>query len=430
MPKVSVVIPVYNVEAYLRQCLDSVVNQTLSDIEIICVDDGSTDSSMAILREYSEGDPRIRVLSREHTNAGAARNAGMAVATGEYLGFVDSDDWCETTLFEKAYLRAKADDVDVVSWRYAQYDMKSQKKGSARFFSKQMLELQEPFAPEALGADVFSPIAYAPWARLVRRSFVMSEGIRFQEIARTNDVYFCCMVLALGRRQALVDENLYTYRVGTGTNLQSANNESPDAVFQAWRLVAQDLGSRGVMGTFRKALAAASANSLTYTLNVMSTTTGYVDFFHRLRTLYGDDPFYSTVTTEDIPNVQTATYIRLLRENNDPLDFLVKQENYYRERLASEYWSRVGFQTKSEKLQIELQRKNADVERLKRELEDCWSVRRHLWNDRNRKNEELQKTHESLSRLTAELDSIKRSGFYRFRQFIRRLLRKRSGDDA
>ena len=89
MPKVAVIIPVYNVEKYLRQCLDSIVNQTLRDIEIICVDDGSTDGSSAILAEYASKDPRVKVLTREHTNAGAARNAGMAVATGEYLGFVD-----------------------------------------------------------------------------------------------------------------------------------------------------------------------------------------------------------------------------------------------------------------------------------------------------------------------------------------------------
>ncbi len=83
MTKVSIIIPVYNVEKYLRQCLDSVVNQTLKEIEIICVDDGSTDSSPAILAEYAAKDSRVKVLTREKSNAGAARNAGMAVAAGE-----------------------------------------------------------------------------------------------------------------------------------------------------------------------------------------------------------------------------------------------------------------------------------------------------------------------------------------------------------
>ena len=452
MPRVSVIIPVYNVEAYLRQCLDSVVNQTLRDIEIICVDDGSTDGSAAILAEYAAKDARVKVISRVRSNAGAARNAGMAVATGEYLGFVDSDDWCELVLFEKAYAKAKADDADVVSWCYTQYDVRVQKKGAPRIFPKEMLSFPTPFGPQELGESVFAPITYAPWGRLVRRAFVVSEGLCFQEIIRTNDVYFCCMVLALARRQSLLNEILYTYRVGTGVNLQANNAASPDSVFCAWRLVAQELERRKVMDAFRNAFVAASANSLTYTLNVMSTTRGYCDFFERLRKLYVEDPFYSTVQIESIPNLQTATYIRLIRECETPLDFLVKQENYYRERLATEYWSRVRFQSENGRLQkelslckdeyikasrsrdsialdlsrcqLELQTKITDIEKLKGEVKDCWSVRRHLWNDRNRLKQELKKSYEGQNRLTAELDAIKRTWSYRFGQSLKRLLRK------
>ena len=455
MPKVSIIMPVYNVEAYLRQCLDSVVNQTLRDIEIICVDDGSTDGSAEILQEYASKDSRVKVLLHEHTNAGAARNAGMSVAAGEYLGFIDSDDWCETTLFEKAYNKAKFDDADVVSWRYAQYDVRLQKKGAPRVFPKKVLSLPMPFGPHDLGEDIFAPITYAPWGRLVRRAFTVSEGLSFQEIVRANDVFFCCMVLALAKRQSILDEVLYAYRVGTGTNLQSNNDASPDSVLCAWRLVAQELERRKVMGAFRNALVAASANSLTYTLNVMSTTRGYCDFFERLRKLYVADPFYSTVQIDGIANLQTAMYIRLLRESETPLDFLVKQENYYRERLATEYWTRVRLQAENGSLQkelaackdenrrlcqnrdsialdftrcqLELQIKITDIERLKSEMRDCWSVRRHLWNDRNRLKLDLQKSREGVNRLTAELDAIKQSWNYRFVQSLKRLLRKRKG---
>jgi glycosyltransferase involved in cell wall biosynthesis len=95
MPKVSVIIPVYNVEAYLRQCLDSVVNQTLKDIEMICVDDGSTDSSAEILKEYAKKDERIRVLTQSNSGAGAARNAGLVSAKGKWLYFLDGDDFID-----------------------------------------------------------------------------------------------------------------------------------------------------------------------------------------------------------------------------------------------------------------------------------------------------------------------------------------------
>ena len=277
----------------------------------------------------------------------------MAVAMGEYLGFVDSDDWCELTLFEKAYDKAKRCDADVVSWRYVQYDVRTERTEAPRVFPKKLLALNEPFSCDDIVETVFSPIAYAPWGRLVRRSFVFREGLRFQEIARTNDVYFCCMVSVLGRH-ALVDEVLYTYRVGTGTNLQANNAASQDSALLAWQLVARELERRGMSGKFRTALVTASANSLTYTLNAMSTTQGYVDFFRRLRRLYLEDPFYSTIGVEDIPNPQTATYVKLLKEKETPLDFLVQQENYYRERLSTEYWSRVSFQRANDKLKVKL----------------------------------------------------------------------------
>jgi glycosyltransferase involved in cell wall biosynthesis len=103
MPKVSIVIPVYNVEKYLRQCLDSVVNQTLKDIEIICVNDGSTDNSLQILEEYANKDDRIKIINKDNGGLSSARNAGLEIATGVYIGFVDSDDYIEIETYNEAY---------------------------------------------------------------------------------------------------------------------------------------------------------------------------------------------------------------------------------------------------------------------------------------------------------------------------------------
>ena len=103
MAKVSVIIPVYNVEKYLRKCLESVVNQTLKDIEIICVNDGSTDSSALILDEYARNDNRIKVYTQENQGQGAARNMALELAQGDYIAFVDSDDWLEVSALEELY---------------------------------------------------------------------------------------------------------------------------------------------------------------------------------------------------------------------------------------------------------------------------------------------------------------------------------------
>ncbi len=113
MAKVSIIVPVYNVEKYLRKCLDSLINQTLTDIEIICVNDGSKDNSPKILEEYKNKDNRIVVINQENAGLSVARNSGMEIAKGEYIGFVDSDDWVDLDFFEKLYNSAKANDADI-----------------------------------------------------------------------------------------------------------------------------------------------------------------------------------------------------------------------------------------------------------------------------------------------------------------------------
>ena len=101
-PKVSVIVPVYNAQSHLRQCLDSIMGQTLREIEILCVDDGSTDGSAQILEEYKGCDPRLHVIMQENIGAGAARNRGLAEASGEYLSFLDADDFFEPDMLECA----------------------------------------------------------------------------------------------------------------------------------------------------------------------------------------------------------------------------------------------------------------------------------------------------------------------------------------
>ena len=113
--KVSVIIPVYNTEEYLAQCLNSLVRQTLDDIEILVVDDGSTDGSLKIAKEFEAANPsKIRVLAKENGGQASARNMALKHATGEYLGFVDSDDWVDTAMYQQMYDVAVREDADIV----------------------------------------------------------------------------------------------------------------------------------------------------------------------------------------------------------------------------------------------------------------------------------------------------------------------------
>lgn len=118
MALLSVVVPVYNAEAYLPKCLDSIINQTLQDIEIICVDDGSTDSSLSILKSYAKKDARIQVIQKENGGLVSARKAGVKRAGGKYIGYVDSDDWIEPVMYEKLYDCALSNQADMVCSGY------------------------------------------------------------------------------------------------------------------------------------------------------------------------------------------------------------------------------------------------------------------------------------------------------------------------
>ena len=125
--KISVVLPVYNVANYLRKCLDSLVNQTFEDFEVICVNDGSTDSSREILAQYAQKDSRIKIVDKKNGGLSSARNAGMKVAQGEYYSFIDSDDWIDETMLEKLYNSMVSLDTDISICAVHQYDETNQK---------------------------------------------------------------------------------------------------------------------------------------------------------------------------------------------------------------------------------------------------------------------------------------------------------------
>lgn len=128
MPQISIIIPVYNSEKYLRECLDSVVGQTISDIEIICVNDGSTDGSLEILKKYAVKDERIRIIDKENEGSVSARNAGIIEARGEYVGFVDSDDWIEKDMYERMYSCIIDNKADIAAFaKYRNDDISQQK---------------------------------------------------------------------------------------------------------------------------------------------------------------------------------------------------------------------------------------------------------------------------------------------------------------
>lgn len=245
-PVVSVIVPVYNVRPYLVQCLESLRAQTLKEIEIICVDDGSTDGSQHILSLYELLDTRIKVLHMPNAGGGAARNFGMRFAFGRYLAFADADDWLEPSLLEKLVEKAETEDSDLVVSRSKRFSVVEDKITRETSFSKHLLSLRGPFTAKEITREVFVELGNQPWAKLFRRSFVEERSLEFQELPRANDLRFVNLAKVLAKRISFLDFAGYIYREGVPNSSQSTNVASPTMFLDAWRsfrIMAEELGA-------------------------------------------------------------------------------------------------------------------------------------------------------------------------------------------
>lgn len=213
--KVSVIMPIYNAYDYLRPAIDSVLDQTLRDIEIICVDDGSTDSSFDLIKEYQKKDERIRIVTETNAGPALARNNGIKRARGEYLSFLDADDFFEPTLLETLYNQAKEKDLDIA---IAEYDVFNSRQ--ATFEPAVRPEHAEIYdggvvTSKRLCPDkIFSSTNGAAWNKLFRRSFVIEKQLLFLHDAKVyEDVYFVMSALALAERVSKVSDVLVHHRI-------------------------------------------------------------------------------------------------------------------------------------------------------------------------------------------------------------------------
>ena len=226
MVKVSVIVPVYNVEDYLEKCLDSVIGQTFEDIEIICVNDGSTDNSLDILNEYEKKDNRIKVISQENAGLAEARNVGMKHACGEYLLFLDSDDWLELECIEELYANAKNNDSDMVLFN--SIEIKENNQTRERIYIK-------PKKNEKIDFDNFSfdysfkkrlvmNSLFVVWSKFYKTSFLKENKIEFKDFRLFEDVPFHIETMIRAERISYLPKVLHNYNRLNLKSLQNSKN--------------------------------------------------------------------------------------------------------------------------------------------------------------------------------------------------------------
>lgn len=242
MAKVSVIIPIYNVEKYLRECLDSVINQTLQDIEIICVNDGSTDNSLEILKKFAQKDKRIKVINQKNSGAAVARNIGIELAQGEFLAILDSDDIYKKEMLEIMYARATSTNSDIVIC--ASEELNNFSKiivPLENSLKKEYLPQKDIFSYKDVIKHVFDFCIGWSWDKLYKTSFIKNSNLQFQNLRSTNDAYFVFMSIIMAERISCVKEKLVIHRTNTGVQLSETREKDPTCFIQAIKAIKNEL---------------------------------------------------------------------------------------------------------------------------------------------------------------------------------------------
>lgn len=225
-PKVSIIIPIYNVETYIKDCLTSLTNQTLREIEFICINDGSTDNSLAILEKFAENDKRFVIINQENKGQGAARNTGIELAKGEYIGFVDSDDWVDSDYFKKLYDTAKKYSSDIAVASVLKHKKKYRKYNV--FYKK--IKFSDKLQDRIKLCYDNKKNFFNCWNKLCKASVIKNNNIKFPEGMIFEDVLFAIKILFYANRVVTVPNIKYHYIQNPNSTINSKDNKEKQKI--------------------------------------------------------------------------------------------------------------------------------------------------------------------------------------------------------
>jgi len=225
---ISIIMPVYNSALYLRPCLDCIISQSLTDFEVICINDGSTDNSLNILTEYANKDTRLRILNKKNSGAADCRNLGLSKAIGKYCIFLDSDDLFSPYLLEKLYLQIYKADADICFCDYSILFNGNKSRVQTNF------EIQNPFNPNDNLEQLFQITHPVCWNKLYKTEFLKKHQLQFLNQSSSNDISFVHSSLVLASSITFIQEALIEYRFNNINSITSNTNNKIPNVFNAY----------------------------------------------------------------------------------------------------------------------------------------------------------------------------------------------------
>lgn len=245
-PKVSIVMAVYNVEKYIKQSLDSAINQTFKDIEIICIDNNSSDNTVRILKEYAQKDSRITIIENENNlKQGLARNQGIQIAKGEYICFLDGDDWYDLSFVEKLYSKSKKDDSDITICCWLPYDNVSKKLNYSHVYS-QLKQISEElndraFSWREIAQDSVFWQSSVPWDKMYKKTFLLEKDVKFPDGVFFEDNVFVYDAIFKSEKMSILRKNLVFYRTNRKNAVTNRNNKTFFDYLKIFNLIEENL---------------------------------------------------------------------------------------------------------------------------------------------------------------------------------------------
>ena len=372
MVKVSVVVPVYNVEKYLEECLDSLINQTLKDIEIICVNDGSTDKSLDILNNYAKKDKRIQIITQENKGLGAARNTGMKYAKGEYLNFIDSDDYLELSALEETYNISKEKELDFLMFRLINYDDKKDKHYQSGYYNMNRLAKsvkENVFNYKDLDSKTLFSIAVSACNKLYNREFIEKNSFTFPEGLAFEDNPFFWNIFLKAKRVFFYKKHLYNRRRREDSIMGLAGKNHMDTI-KIRNMVCKIFVDNGIFDEHKKKL---------YHYKIISSYHRFIN----IQDIYKED-FFNLLKEDYLKMLDYKKYGDFNRtiSNREKYVFqtCLNSKNYLKFELLCRNYDLVNKNKKLEERFEELNQELEESEKLNNELKNSnsWKITKPL----------------------------------------------------
>lgn len=312
---VSIIVPVYNAEKYLEECMESILSQTYRNIEIICVDDGSTDQSAEIIKSFQKKDKRIHLIQQKNQYAGVARNHGFDVAKGEYVMFLDADDYFDQSLVEKMVSAIYGKNADIAICKSKGFDEERKKEHDLLEALKlELLPEKDPFSKKDIPGHLFQLTAGWAWDKIYRSEFLKKKNLHFQDIRVANDELFVDLAFAEAERITTVKEVLVTHRTNVASSIENTREQFWKCSYEMLAAEKEGLEKRGLFPEVEKSFINRAAGYIAWYACSLTNPVFFSEFYTYFQEGAGKELALSSYSEKDYDDPFTYETIRKMEQ--------------------------------------------------------------------------------------------------------------------